>query len=307
MITSTVYHQSQHLGEEELLPEARECPFCSCTYRDIVSTIQDRPAVHLLSCRECNAASASRMPSTAALDSYYGSYYAANDQKVTIDNPDKLGDHIFKHAVAHGMPRRPRMRILDFGSGGGGNSLSLASRLQSALSEETEVTLVDSSCPPAVDAKPGISTRHYTNLSKAMDGDYDFVIASSIIEHIPDVRQILIDLFHCISPQGIFYARTPFVVPFVRLFAALKLSFDFTFPAHVHDLGPRFWNGVIGKLVDADEFQVIRSAPSLVETSFRNDFARTLAAHILKAGWYLNKQRYTLVGGWEVFIRRLQR
>jgi hypothetical protein len=80
---------------------------------------------------------------------------------------------------------------------------------------------------------------------------------------------------------------------------------DFTYPAHVHDLGPAFWNRILSYLpVDRTEFEIRAAGPSPVETAFRAAPLRTAAGYALKAPGYVLGSRYPFVGGWEVFIRR---
>jgi hypothetical protein len=70
-------------------------------------------------------------------------------------------------------------------------------------------------------------------------------------------------------------------------------------------MGQEFWErlpdtlrGEVGKL------DVVSSRPSIVETCFRQDAVRTVAAYLLKAPWYVLGRRYKLVGGWEVVFHR---
>jgi hypothetical protein len=142
-------------------------------------------------------------------------------------------------------------------------------------------------------------------LAEIADQSMDLVIASAVIEHIPEPRDVLLKLFSSIrSNGGVFYARTPYVAPFLKLTKVIGMSFDFTYPAHVHDLGAKFWNNFPSALPLAGEFQVLRSTPSIVETSTRRHIMRTLVAHLLKMPGYIMKESYGLVGGWEIVIRR---
>jgi hypothetical protein len=95
------------------------------------------------------------------------------------------------------------------------------------------------------------------------------------------------------------------MVPLLRLLKRLQISMDFTFPAHFHDLGQDFWQNVIPTLGMADqEWTVVHSHPSLVETSFAQNFLRTLLSYVMKAPWWVFGFYYRFTGGWEVFIRR---
>jgi hypothetical protein len=106
-------------------------------------------------------------------------------------------------------------------------------------------------------------------------------------------------------PGGVFYARTPSVVPLFRIFQFLHLHYDFTYPAHLHDFGQGFWERILLCLdCDPASFSIVRSRPSLIETVFRLNPVRTAVAYALKSPWYLFSRHYRLVGGWEILIQR---
>jgi hypothetical protein len=139
-----------------------------------------------------------------------------------------------------------------------------------------------------------------------VNGPYDLVLASAILEHIPDLYPVLTRLFQLVREGGWFYARTPWVLPL----ASVVRNFDITFPAHVHDLGNDFWSRV--PEVFGLRPRHYRSATSPVETSFEGSFMRTLAAHLLKfpsrvehaVSPVSRKNRiWKLVGGWEVICQ----
>jgi hypothetical protein len=90
----------------------------------------------------------------------------------------------------------------------------------------------------------------------------------------------------------------------MRLAGTFGQKLDFTFPAHLHDFGQHFWENVLKIVPEGDEFEILHSAPSLVETDFRTHPWHTLAAHLAKAPWRIFGRRYTLVGGWEIVFRR---
>ena len=83
------------------------------------------------------------------------------------------------------------------------------------------------------------------------------------------------------------------------------MPFDFTYPAHVHDLGKRFWEGLTGRLGFAPgDLDLIHSRPSIVESGLQASPLRTIAAYLLKSPWYLLPNTYPYVGGWEVVYFR---
>jgi SAM-dependent methyltransferase len=249
------------------------------------------------------------MPTQETLEEYYRSYYDERDyyrkknMKVTFDIPEKLAAHIFSNT--YGSLRDMKIiRILDFGGGNGEISIRLAKRYITSGAEGVLLTVVDytNEVFPLSDDK--IKIAHYKTLAEVRNSRHEIVIASAIIEHIPSPLQTIIELFSILQRGGIFYARTPYVLPFLKIVRSLGVKFDFQYPGHVHDLGSRFWNNIFRKLPIEGEYEIIGSKPSIVETSFKDHFMRTLIAHFFKAPWYLLKGNYELVGGWEVFIKK---
>lgn len=86
----------------------------------------------------------------------------------------------------------------------------------------------------------------------------------------------------------------------MKLLARFGVRLDFTYPAHLYDFGEGFWKKFFAK--SGINFKLIISRPSMVETTFTQNFPRTLIAYILKAPWYILRKNYGLVGGWEVFV-----
>jgi hypothetical protein len=106
------------------------------------------------------------------------------------------------------------------------------------------------------------------------------------------------------AQRGIFYARTPYMLPMMKAFRLIGVNLDFTYPGHIHDLGQAFWENYF-TTEQSDEFQVLASSPSIVATTFGKHFLRTVAAYSLKAPWYLLGKSYKFVGGWEIFAQKI--
>nr|VFK79544.1 MAG: hypothetical protein BECKSD772D_GA0070982_10541 [Candidatus Kentron sp. SD] len=132
---------------------------------------------------------------------------------------------------------------------------------------------------------------------------YGLVVASAIIEHYPYPGELLQDLLHHVKQGGIFYARTPYILPIMRLSRLIGIHMDFTYPEHLHDLSQAFWENYFRRK-ELSDFQILKSKPSIVETTFRKQFWVTLAAYLLKAPWFLLGKSYKYVGGWEMFVRK---
>jgi 2-polyprenyl-3-methyl-5-hydroxy-6-metoxy-1,4-benzoquinol methylase len=292
-------HRGMRLKEKEINQKKQKCPFCGSIEREFKLTIQGYPEVNLLKCNHCYACSASSMPKQSTLDKYYSSYYDDNHQSITFNNPERFGKHLYQYSK---LSLKGNISILDFGGGNGRVSYEAAKSLITIESiEDITIEVVDY-FPDVITPKvPGITIGHIKELSEIESNiQYDFVIASAIIEHIPEGGKALQSLFKRLKPGGIFYARTPYMSDLKLL---ILKDLDLTYPAHVHDLGRKFWNNISGIIDSENQYEIIRSTPAIVEDSFSVNFFRTLAAYILKSLWYLFRfDKFT--GGWEIFLRK---
>jgi len=167
------------------------------------------------------------------------------------------------------------------------------------------VVLVDYNAALARGDSQDISVECHENLASASAKDCDLVLASSILEHIPYPQEDFTRLLSAVRPGGLFYARTPCVAALFRILQRIGLPVDFTYPAHVHDMGEAYWSSILRFLPPPfQQYSVIWSHPSLVETTLRKNAMRTVAAYVMKAPWRILGNRYQFVGGWEVLIRR---
>jgi SAM-dependent methyltransferase len=305
---STAFHSGMHLEERHLRPTEAKCPLCLFGgERSAVLWLQSEPNVFLLACPNCNGFSASRLPTEEALRAYYSKYYEQgifqDAEKVTFAEPQ----HFAKHLVRKAKPslRRPDPRILDFGGGSGNLSVSIARLLLEDGASHVHVVLVDYNAALARGDSQDISVECHENLASASAKDCDLVLASSILEHIPYPQEDFTRLLSAVRPGGLFYARTPCVAALFRILQRIGLPVDFTYPAHVHDMGEAYWSSILRFLPPPfQQYSVIWSHPSLVETTLRKNAMRTVAAYVMKAPWRILGNRYQFVGGWEVLIRR---
>lgn len=309
-IATTTYHRSRHLSEAELLPVTTGCPWCGSRDRVPLTRLQAQPEVDLLECRSCHACSASRMPTAATLADYYGSYYEADrfkteaGVKVTIGDPRHMG-----RSLARWMSPRVafrKLRILDFGGGDGTVAVLAADELLRADAvASVSVTVVDYNDETIRPSDARIGMEHFRELHQVAGREFDIVMASAVVEHIPEGRMAVDELLELVRPGGVFYARTPQMAAFVQLADRLGLRLDFTYPGHVHDLGQRFWEGLFSSPTMAGRFGIVLSKPSLVEACFRHSPFRAMMAHLCKLPWYLLGRRWGFVGGWEIVVERL--
>jgi 2-polyprenyl-3-methyl-5-hydroxy-6-metoxy-1,4-benzoquinol methylase len=243
------------------------------------------------------------MPTNVALKEYYSTYYRGFDRKITISEPQRFARHI-----AGFMPelfKKTEFRILDFGGGDGSVSHAIGSyiRSQAARGVKCAIDLVDYEVPCLSESKDTI-INGYHDLN-AVEGPFDIILASAILEHIPKVHDVIVQLTKMAGPGTVMYARTPYVLPFAKIIP----GFDITYPAHVHDMGSHFWQRFVTTF--GLKAEIIRSSPSIVETAFADAPLRTVAAYILKSPARIEQlifghNRRTLwnfVGGWEVVVK----
>lgn len=304
-MNATIFHAGSHVEARDLLPDTLKCPICGYSgTRPKVLTLQRNPSVDLLSCRVCGGYSASRTPTKERLRDYYASYYRASRVAVTCHAPSHFAQHLFR--IGRPYLHQESIAILDYGGGSGAISSALSRLLLLGHASSAQVTVVDLHQEPTASSTAMVPVTWYETLAAVADRQFDFVIASAILEHLPDPQEDLAHLLCALAPGAILYARTPSVAALMRILAKLRIDYDFTYPAHLHDLGQPFWERVLDRIpAGVGTFRLLRSCPSVVETGFRDNPARTLAAHVLKSIWRFAGRSWPFVGGWEVLIQRI--
>lgn len=247
------------------------------------------------------------MPSDEYLDAYYAGYYADHRRSSEVDNAlwPKIARSILKELELRDTGT-DAFRILDFGGGRGGVSLTVAKQL--ARKRAVTVTIVDRSFERsrATRTEAGIPVECVRTLPQA-EGTFDLVIASAVLEHVPRLAPVLRELLAKIHDSGgAFYARTPYGLPLHKL----SSRYEMHFPQHVHDLGPSFWNRLMDR--HGINARAVVSQPSIVESLLWDRPVETVAANILKfparvERWLRNSPKdylWSWVGGWELFLTR---
>ena len=300
---ATAYHAGRRLGEDELHPARDQCPLCLARgARPAVHRIQEAPLVELLVCGRCRGASASRMPRADVLDAYYAEYYRG-DARTTTPDARRFAASIVRRLA----PVRPgaRARVLDLGGGDGSIGVAVAQLLVHAGAAGADVAVVDYGAP-APSPQGEIRVSGHDELADVA-GEFDVVLASAVLEHIPDFEPVFRRLYSLTASGGSLYVRTPWMAPFARAISSL----DLTFPAHVHDLGGDFWNHAT--LTFGLDAELVHSGPSPVEADVREHPLRAALAAVLKVPARLEERVrrpagrrpwWRWVGGWEAVLRR---
>jgi len=244
------------------------------------------------------------MPRPRYLAAYYQTYFDHADGRVTFGRIAHLARHILRRI----RPVRPGgvVRILDFGGGDGSLALAIAEQL-SARDSNTRVEVLVVDYHPRNPFTAGrISLSHASDLAQ-VEGQFHIVLASAVLEHIPALHPVLHRLLKVVSPEGYFYARTPWVVPLARLVPGVDLAY----PGHVHDLGADFWIRAADTF--AFEGSYLLSGPSPVATRLLTHPLRTLVAYAAKLPAQLENLAHSpertsrvwrLTVGWEVLLQR---
>jgi len=305
-MNASACHGSCHLKIDDLYDATAQCPVCESTLsRRAVLKIQADPEIWLLHCSVCRAASASWMPRPEVLHEIYRDYYVGKEKQNTMSNADRFARHILHYATKLVFADK-KANIIDYGGGDGALALALAHRILKRHPRITVQIAVVDYFPPVTTRDSRIRIERIDRLNE-LTTDAEIVLASAILEHIPQCCASIRELFSRLCPGGIFYARTPWVVPVARLFP----NIDLTFPFHVHDMGGDFWNHVPKTFMLPVD--VLRTGPSPIETGYLRNPIRSTVASVLKLparfeAMFPSRSSgepfWRLVGGWEMLLRR---
>ncbi|MCG8587936.1 MAG: class I SAM-dependent methyltransferase [Proteobacteria bacterium] len=289
--------------ELHLLPAHARCPLCgSDRPRTEVALLQEDPRVAMSACPDCRGMSADRFPDDAFLRALYDPAHYASDLLQNARPTERCARHVasFVEAAAD-----CDLRILDYGGSDGSLSQALAEALRRrGYRGRLEFTIVDFAPAKSHDEFHFIDVDAFYGL----EDPFDVVLASAVLEHLTEFPRTVQKLLSLAGPGALFYARTPYEVPLQRRFPGYRVRW----PRHVHDLGPAFWDRFLATFGVAGRLR--RSAPSIVESDWRQKPVRTAIATALKAPGHLETawlkpalgysgNAWHWVGGWEVVLQ----
>ncbi len=298
-------NEKMHLSEADLRPPEAACTICGGDNRSPIVSLQKSPDVWLMQCQDCHVAGVDRIPTQQVLDAYYNKYYEKPkfrhmEEKIHFHFPGRLAQHIWRELEIGSDD----VRVLDFGGGDGTIALLTAELLITHGVNKVSITVIDYLEECAQSPSPRIAIDGTSDLQAANPSSYDIVLASASLAHIPYPVTTLRTLLKSLRRGGWFYARTPYFVPLMNLAGLLRIETHFGYPALLYDMGQKFWDSVLRTVGMDDQFTLAKSRPSIVETTLESNALRTIAAYSLKAPWYVLRDRWKLVGGWEVFLYR---
>jgi len=320
------------IPEENYFEEAfKECPFCHSQsikhlgnlrpspdisiYTDFLSIIgkllSDHPSpdIKIYTCNHCHIGFFNPQPTEKFLKEFYSGYYNAdtrqrkkNLRRRKIDHR-RLVHHLTKYIGNLGS--RETFRILDFGGGDGAVAQCLGQYLlSSGIATNINISVVDYTTVPDSSVN-SISQTSYKTLDQIPSSEeFDIIIASAILEHVKNPRQIISSLLEKISNKGILYARTPYSFPFYKGFKTFGLAFGMPYPGHLFDMGSFFWSNLLQTLNLSADFRMMKSHTSLVHAEFRKNPILAILTHLVKLPSYVAGKWYPYSGGWEVVIER---
>jgi len=152
----------------------------------------------ILSCRECDSIYTATLPALSSAQDY-DSYYSSENLAVPEFTHKRLDE-----IVAGFESYRRDSRLLEVGFGAG-------SFLQAAARRAWNVEGVEVSKSACEHSRAAGFNTFCGELSEAgyQEGSFDVVIASELLEHVPDPSLILREVARIVRPGGLLWATTP--------------------------------------------------------------------------------------------------
>lgn len=294
----------------DFLVRTTTCGCCGGDSFQKLMPLYENPAVNYIRCEHCGAVTYDKIYSQQGIDkmyhdeNYYEDYQKHGTSKVTFYGSDRMAKHILKH-INLSTSDKKTISILDFGGGDGEIACLLGKLLLNQQKcQMIEVVVVDynESLYPVDDKRIRVS--RCFPLEDVKNAAFDIVIASAIIEHLPEPRSYLKMLFDATAKDGFIYFRTPYVFPIFKTLSKFGVNFHTNFPEHIWDLGEDWWNHADSSIgYPKGKVKLIRSCPSIVEKSLKIEFINALAAYVMKSVWYIT-HNWKYVGGWETIYQK---
>ena len=305
---------ASNISDANLITVER-CGMCGGTrFRKLIK-LYDIPEVNYIECKDCGAVTFDRILSQDAIARIYASddqYYkdsrnGESGGNITFYGSKRFAKHLLKY---YSSSSQNEYRILDFGGGDGELAYAVARELyRSNRYKQSEIMVVDYTSKLFNTHNRKVKMQHAFGLDELFAEEeqpykkYDIIIASGVMEHIPEPGSDIVKLFELLAPGGIIYFRTPYIYPLRRDLSRIGIEYDSLYPAHIWDLGGKWWDDLPQKVGYKGNISIINSRPSIVEKSFSSHFVIALASYVLKAPWFIC-HLWPYVGGWEAVYKK---
>jgi SAM-dependent methyltransferase len=152
----------------------------------------------LLGCRACRTLYVSALPAAGAAENYEGYYDEGN-----LAVPDFI-DRRLDEIVAGFEPYRRAGRLLDVGCGAGTFLRAAARAGWEAVGVEVSATAAEHNRAAGFEVFNG-----FLEEARYPEGHFDVVLASEVLEHVPDPGEMLREILRVLRPGGLLWATTP--------------------------------------------------------------------------------------------------
>lgn len=152
----------------------------------------------LLGCRACRTLYVAALPAAEAAEDYEGYYDEAN-----LAVPEFI-DRRLDEIVAGFEPYRRAGRLLDVGCGAGTFLRAAARAGWEAVGVEVSATAAEHNRAAGFEVFNG-----FLEEARYPEGHFDVVIASEVLEHVPDPGEMLREILRVLRPGGLLWATTP--------------------------------------------------------------------------------------------------
>lgn len=297
--------------KEDNLINVQSCGICgSIEFKKLIRH-SSNPDVNYIKCCKCGAVTFDRILNQNAIEKMYSSdvqYYKDDDSaesggNITFYGSSRFAKHLLRKYKAS---KKDAFRLLDFGGGDGELAYAVARELQKKYKyDHSEIVVVDYTNKLYNTKDEKIKMKSAFPLESIEKGEkFDIIIASGVIEHIPKPGADIKRLFGLLNDNGILYFRTPYIYPLRRDLKKIGIEYDSLYPAHIWDLGGKWWNSLPDYVGYEGDVKLVSSRPSIVEKSFKSHFLIALASYVLKAPWFIC-HFWPYVGGWEAIYKKV--
>jgi SAM-dependent methyltransferase len=197
----------------------RRCPACGASEAERVG---EKDEFTMLSCRACATLYVAELPGASAAQDY-DSYYGEGNLAV----PEFINRRLDEIIAGFARYRRGG-RLLDVGCGAGTFLRAARRSGWEAVGVEVSATAAEHNRAEGFEVFNGeLAEARYP------EGEFDVVVLSEVLEHVPEPREMLREVLRVMRPGGLLWATTPNGRGFSARALGLKWS-AVSPPEHLH-------------------------------------------------------------------------